>query len=83
MGGQCPGALELKGPPGERQKKKKKKKNKKKKAEQECVGAGQRNKVIKYWGGAPESLLSMGPERPRYATGLAPSLGELSVLLIM
>ena len=64
MGGQCPGALELKGPPGERQKKK---------AEQECVGAGQRNKVIKYWGGAPESLLSMGPERPRYATGLAPS----------
>ena len=55
----------------------------KKKAEQECVGAGQRNKVIKYWGGGLESLLSMGPERPRYATGLAPSLGELSVLLIM
>ena len=53
------------------------------------MGAGQRNKVIKYWGGAPESLLSMGPERPRYATatglatGLASSLGELSVLLIM
>ena len=79
MGGQCPRALEVKGPPGERQKKK----QKKKKAEQECVGAGQRNKVIKYWGGAPESLLSMGPERPRYATGLAASLGELSVLLIM
>ena len=38
------------------------------------MGAGQRNKVIKYWGGAPESLLSMGPERPRYATGQAPSL---------
>ena len=77
MGGQCPGALELKGP------QEKDKKKKKKKAEQECVGAGQRNKVIKYWGGALESLLSMGPERPRCATGLTPSVGKLSVLLIM
>ena len=34
-------------------------------------GKGQRNKVMKYiWEGAPESPLSMGPERPRYATGL-------------
>ena len=24
---------------------------------------------MKYGGGAPESLLSMGPELPRYATG--------------
>ena len=33
------------------------------------VGRGQRNKVMKYGGGgAPESPLSMGPERPRYAT---------------
>ena len=29
-------------------------------------GRGQRNKVMKY--GAPESPLSMGPKRPRYAT---------------
>ena len=29
----------------------------------------QRYKVMKYGGGAPDSLLSMGPERPRYATG--------------
>ena len=32
-------------------------------------GRGQRNKVMKYIsGGAPESPLSMGPERPCYAT---------------
>ena len=33
-------------------------------------GRGQRNKVIKYGEGAPESPLSMGPERPHYATGI-------------
>ena len=33
-----------------------------------CMGAGQRNKVMKYGGEAPESPLSMGPKRPRYAT---------------
>ena len=35
------------------------------------MGEGQRNKVmnLKYGGGAPESPLSMGSERPRYATG--------------
>ena len=31
-------------------------------------GTGQTNKVIKYGEGAQESLLFMGPERPRYAT---------------
>ena len=33
-------------------------------------GRGQRNKVMKC-GAAPENLLSMGPERPRYATAHA------------
>ena len=33
------------------------------------MGWGQRSKVMKYGGGTPESPLSMGPERPRYATG--------------
>ena len=40
-----------------------------------CGGGGQRNKVMKYGEGAPESLLSMGPERPRYATGKLSKLG--------
>ena len=31
-------------------------------------GRGQRNKLMKYSGGAPESLSTMGPECPRYAT---------------
>ena len=46
----------------------KKNKRKKKRLSKSVLGVGQRNKVIQYWGGAPESLLSMGPERPRYAT---------------
>ena len=35
-----------------------------------CGGGGVRNKVVKYMymRGAPESPLSTGPERPRYAT---------------
>ena len=31
-------------------------------------GRVQRNKVMKYRGGAPDCPLSMGPECPRYAT---------------
>ena len=33
------------------------------------VYGSKRNKVTKYGGVAPENPLSMGPERPRYATG--------------
>ena len=36
-------------------------------------GRGQRNKVMKY-GEGPRRVLSMGPERPRYATAHMPEL---------
>ena len=39
----------------------------------------QRNKVMKYGGGAPESPLSIGPELLRYAT--VPSLSVISFFL--
>ena len=32
------------------------------------MGEGSKEKGHKVWRGAPESLLSMGPESPRYAT---------------
>ena len=33
-------------------------------------GRGQRNTIMKYGEGAPESPLSIGPERPCYATAV-------------
>ena len=54
MGGQCPGAPELKGPPRERDKKMKNKKEKEKKGEKRK----QRTKLLKYPDGSPHPIYS-------------------------
>ena len=51
------------------------------------VGGGSKEEVMKYGGGAPESLLSMDPRCPCYATGckfsnLPFELLEIGVIMI-